>query len=110
MLKFITFFLNGRQHRSKIEKVEPLGTPKGRQEAKMMKRGVVPNSLAVLGAIFEENGLQDGGQNREKVDKKVIQNLIIFVVFFNIILKGFLMKNRWKIDRKMMLKSIQISS
>ena len=57
---------------------EPGGTPKWRQEAKMIKRGVVLNSFALLGAIFEENGLQDGGQNRQKIDKKVIENLIIF--------------------------------
>ena len=30
------------------------------------------------GGLFDENGLQDGGQNRQKVDKKVIQNLVIF--------------------------------
>ena len=54
------------------------GTPKGRQEAEMKKRGVGANSFALLGAIFEENGLQDGGQNRQKIDKKVIQNPIIF--------------------------------
>ena len=57
---------------------EPGGTPKWRQEAKMIKRGGPFNSLALLEAIFEENGLQDGGQNRQKIDKKVIQNLIIF--------------------------------
>ena len=62
----------------KSRKSVPRGTPKWRQEAKMMKRGVVLNSLALLGAIFEENGLQDGGQNREKNNKKVIQNLVIF--------------------------------
>ena len=62
----------------KSRKLVPGGTPKWRQEAKMIKRGVVLNSLALLGAIFEENGLQDGGQNRQKIDKKVIENLIIF--------------------------------
>ena len=65
----------------------------------MMKRGGPLNSLALLGAIFEENGLQDAGQNREKINKKVIQNFIIVVVFLNIILKGLFMKNQWKIDR-----------
>ena len=39
---------------------EPGGTPKGRQEAKMNKRGLVPPSRAVLGAICEENDFQDG--------------------------------------------------
>ena len=48
----------------KSRKSVPGGTPKWRQEAKMIKRGVVSNSFALLGAIFEENGLQDGGQNR----------------------------------------------
>ena len=54
------------------------GTPKWRQEAKMIKRGGPSNSLALLGAIFEENGLQDGGQNRRKIDKHTMKNLIIF--------------------------------
>ena len=62
----------------KSRKSVPGGTPKWRQEAKMIKRGVVLNSAALLGAIFEENGLQDGGQNRLKIDKKVMQNPIIF--------------------------------
>ena len=51
----------------KSRKSVPGGTPKWRQEAKMIKRGVVLNSLALLGAIFEENGLQDGGQHLEKI-------------------------------------------
>ena len=54
------------------------GTPKWRQEAKMIKRGGPSNSFAVFLTIFEENGLQDGGRNRQEFDKKVIQNLIIF--------------------------------
>ena len=62
----------------KSRKSVPGGTPKWRQEAKMIKRGGKFNSAALLGAIFEENGLQDGGQNRKKIDKKVIQNLIFF--------------------------------
>ena len=62
----------------KSRKSVPGGTPKWRQEAKKINRGGPPNSLVLLGAIFEENGLQDGGQNRQKIDKKVIQNLIIF--------------------------------
>ena len=39
---------------------------------------MVANSAALLEVIFEENGLQNGGQNRLKINKKVIQNLIIF--------------------------------
>ena len=70
------------QHRSKIEKISARGTPKWRQEAKMKKRGGPLNSFALLGAIFEENGLQDGGQNREKIDENVIKNLIIFCSTF----------------------------
>ena len=62
----------------KSTKSEPGGTPKRQQEAKMKKRGGPSNSLALLGAIFEENGFQDGGQNRQKIDKKVIKNLVIF--------------------------------
>ena len=68
----------------KSRKSVPGGTPKWRQEAKMMKRGVVPNSLAVFLVIFVENGLQDGGQNRAKINKKVIQNLNFFVEYWNI--------------------------
>jgi len=48
----------------KSRKSVPGGTPKWRQEAKMIKRGGPLNSAALLGAIFEENGLQDGGRNR----------------------------------------------
>ena len=72
--------MGGRIDRKSTKSV-PGGTPKWRQEAKMKKRGGYFNSAALLGAIFEENGLQDGGQNREKNDKIVIQNLIIFCCF-----------------------------
>ena len=54
----------------KSRKSVPRGTLKWRQEAKMKKRGGPFNSLVVLGAIFKENGLQDGGQNRQKSIKK----------------------------------------
>ena len=54
----------------KSRKSVPGGTPKWRQEAKMKKKGSPLNSVALLEAIFEENGLQDGGQNREKSIKK----------------------------------------
>ena len=43
----------------KSRKSVPRGTPKWRQEAKMIKRGGPPNSLVVLRAIFKENGLQE---------------------------------------------------
>ena len=52
----------------KSRKSVPGGTPKWRQEAKMIKRGGPLNSLVLSGAIFKENGLQDGGQNREKIN------------------------------------------
>ena len=55
----------------KSRKSEPGGTPKRRQEAKMEKKVVVSNSGVVLYAIFKENGSQDGGQNRLKINKKV---------------------------------------
>ena len=71
------FQMGGRMG-PKSRKSVPGGTPKWRQEANMIKRGGPSNSIALLGAIFEENGLQDGGQNRQKIDKKVIENLIIF--------------------------------
>ena len=50
----------------KSRKSVPGGTPKWRQEAKMIKRGGPFNYLAILGAIFEENGLQNGCQNDQK--------------------------------------------
>ena len=62
----------------KSRKSVPGGTPKWRQEAKMTKRGGPPNSAAVFLAIFEENGLQDGGQNQEKINQKGVKNRIIF--------------------------------
>ena len=62
----------------KSRKSVPGGTQKGRQEAKMMKRGVGANSFALLGVIFEENGLQDGAQNRSKINKKSIKKSMIF--------------------------------
>ena len=62
----------------KSRKSVPGGTPKWRQEAKLITRGVGANSFALLEAIFEENCLQDGGQNRQKIYKKVIKTLIIF--------------------------------
>ena len=48
----------------KSRKSVPGGTPKWRQEAKMIKRGGPLNSFALFLTIFVENGLQDGGQNR----------------------------------------------
>ena len=58
----------------KSRKSVPEGTPKWRQEAKMIKRGGPSNSFALLGAMFEENGLQDGGRNHEQINKKVIKD------------------------------------
>ena len=72
---------NGSQNRAKINpkstKSEPGGTPKRQQEAKMNKRGGVSNSAVVFYAILEENGLQDGAQNRSKITKKSIQKTTI---------------------------------
>ena len=65
----------------KSRKSVPGGTPKWRQEAKMMKRGGPFNSLVVFLAIFVENGLQDGSQNLQTIDQKVVQNLIIKKTF-----------------------------
>ena len=48
----------------KSRKSVPGGTPKWRQEAKMIKRGGYFNSAALFLTIFVENGLQDGGQNQ----------------------------------------------
>ena len=85
----------------KSRKSVPGGTPKWRQEAKMIKRGVVLNSLALLGAIFEENGLQDGGQNRQKIDKKVVLKISIPSLNFEGMLKRFWYENGAKILSKM---------
>ena len=66
----------------------------------MIKRGVVPNSLALLGAIFKENGSQDGGRNPIKIDKKSVQDFIIFS-------KGFLRHLGSDLGAKMDEKSVQ---
>ena len=73
-----TSFQMGCKIGPKSRKSGPGGIPKGRQEAKMIKRWVVSNSAALLGAIFEENRLQDGCPKRKKMNNNVIQNLIIF--------------------------------
>ena len=52
----------------KSRKSVPGDTPKLRQEAKMMKRGVVLNSLAVFSAIVDEHGLQ----MEANIDNKLI--------------------------------------
>ena len=80
------------------------GTPKWRQEAKMKKRGGPSNSAALFLTIFEENCLQDGGQNRWKINKKVIKQIIIFYCFFKHhfgrIFNEKSMENRLKNDTK----------
>ena len=48
----------------------------------MKKRVVVPNSPVVLEAILEENGSQDGGQNRAKINKKVVGKINIVCLSF----------------------------
>ena len=66
----------------KSRKSVPGGTPNCRQEAKMIKRGVVSNSLAVFLAILEENGSQDEDQNRTKINNKVVKKLTFFCLSF----------------------------
>ena len=58
------------------------------------------NSPAPFLSILEENGSQDGGQNPLKIDKKSIQNLMIF-------LKGFWMHFGRDLGAKMEEKSVQ---
>ena len=48
----------------------------------MKKRGGPLNSPVVFSAILEENGSQDGGQNRAKIRKKIIKNIVIFCLSF----------------------------
>ena len=46
------------------------------------KIGGPSNYAAPFLSIFEENGSQDGSQNPLKIDKKTIQNLMIFLIGF----------------------------
>ena len=94
----------GCKIRSKSRKSVPGGIPKWRQEAKMIKRGGYFNSAALFLTIFVENGLQDGGQNQEQINRKVIQNLLIFSCFtkhdFGRIFNEKSLENRSKNDAK----------
>ena len=58
------------------------GTPKRRQEAKIKKRVDPSNSFTVFLAILEENGFQDGGQNRAKINKQVVKQIDISCLSF----------------------------
>ena len=58
------------------------GASKRQQNAKLEKIGVVSNCAAPFLSILEENGSQDGVQNPLKINKKSIQNLMIFLTGF----------------------------
>ena len=66
----------------KSTKSEPGGTPKWQQEAKMKKRGGPLNSAPPLGAILEENRLQDGARNRSKINILAINFQSFFLIHF----------------------------
>jgi hypothetical protein len=51
-------------------KLRPGGTPKKRQKTKMKKRGGPFNSVALLGAILEKNGVPRWIQKSIKINKK----------------------------------------
>ena len=53
--------------RPKIDQIGARGYPKTAARSEDEKKRGPFNSLALLGAIFEENGIQDGGQNRQKI-------------------------------------------
>ena len=76
------------------------GASKRQQNAKLRKIGGPFNSIAPFLSILEENGSQDGGQNPLKIDKKSIQNFMIF-------LKGFWMHFGRDFGAKMEEKSVQ---
>ena len=66
----------------------------------MEKNGGPFNSPGPFLSILVENGAQDGGQNPTKIDKKSVQNLIIFS-------RGFLKHFGDDLGAKMGEKSIQ---
>ena len=47
------------------------GVPQNDKEAKMKKRRVVSNSVAVFYTILHENLVQDGTQNRSKIENQL---------------------------------------
>ena len=53
----------------------PPGNPGGHPGAPLAGGG---GAGAEIRTFFEENGSQDGGQNRQKINKKLFQNLKVF--------------------------------
>ena len=84
------------------------GYPKWRQEAKMQKEGVTLTRSLSWERFFMKMASKIEAKIDEKSIKKLLKNRNFLLLFLYIILEGFLMKNQWKIDRKMMPKSIQI--
>ena len=84
----------------KSRQMETGGASKSQQNSKLEKIGVVFNCLAPFLPIFVKNGSQDGGQNPLKIDKKSIQNLMIFLI-------GFGMRFGRDLGAKMEEKSVQ---
>ena len=58
------------------------GVPKIATKSEDEKRGGPFNSLALLGAILEENRLQDGARNRSKINILAINFQSFFLIHF----------------------------
>ena len=84
----------------KLRKMGARGAFQMQQNAKLKKIGDPFNSFAPFLAILVENGSQDGVQNPIKIDKKSVQNSIIFS-------KGFLKHFGRDLGAKMDEKSVQ---
>ena len=65
-----------------MEEIGARGYPKEAIRSENLKIRGPFNSMTIFRMILEENGSQDGGQNRPKIDKNVNQNLIIFSLSF----------------------------
>ena len=90
----------GAQGHQDREKWRPGVPPRG-NKTRSGKKQVVPNSNVVpFFGILVENGSQDGGQNRPKIDKKSVQNFMFF-------LNGFLIHFRMDFGAKIEEKSMQ---
>ena len=83
-----------------MRKMGARGAFQMQQNAKLKKIGDPFNSFAPFLAILVENGSQDGVQNPIKIDKKSVQDFIIFS-------KSFLKHFGSELGAKMDEKSVQ---
>ena len=70
-----------KEKRTKIEEKSDVGRHFGTLSGQFEVAGVAGRGRGVAPAKSMKNGLQVGGQNSLKINKKVIQNLILFCVF-----------------------------